>query len=308
MKVRFDCPLDFLSETDISVFLEKNGLQIDNLNPDIIVVNPGTSRFLDKAYFSEFHNLKFVCTPSTGVNHIDTKYLDSLSVKYYCLLDNRPALDDIHASAEFTWIHIMNLHRKFLDAVHSIDSWRSSENESLLRSNELHRKTIGIIGMGRIGNKIANYASSFGMNIKFYDPYVDVCTSIKRSEKVKSLDELCVCDVISINCYLTNETREMITYGSLDNLRKGSIVVNTSRGEVVDENYIVHLVTNRDVLYGADVLQGEQNLDKLFSSPLYRLSKSMPNRVTLTPHVAGATKESQTKALQTVIDVIRGQI
>jgi len=304
MKIRFDCPLDFLSNKDIDTFLLEHQLQIDDENPDVLVINPGTPVFLEREYFSRFHNLKFVCTPSTGVNHIDTCFLDSLGIKYFCLLDNRAALNDIHASAELTWVHIMNLQRKFLEAVQSIDLWRSSENESLLRSNELHKKTIGIIGMGRIGNKIANYSNSFGLTVKFYDPYVDSCILNSSAAKVDSLNQISECDIISINCYLTNETREMITYGSLDSVRKGTIIVNTSRGEVVNEDYICYLVNNKEILYGADVLQGEQNLDKLFNSPLYKLSKIIPNRIVLTPHIAGATKESQFKALKAVVDII----
>lgn len=302
MKVRIDCPVNFLTKDELNQILLKRGMSIDNRNPDAIIVNPGTDKFLDKNYFSEFKNLKYVASPSTGTNHIDLDYLKTQGVKAFCLLDDKASLQNIHASAEFTWIHIMNLQRKFLQATRSTDDWRSDDNETLLRSNEIFGKTIGIIGMGRIGNKVAKYANAFGLNVKFYDPYVE--SSASKAFRVESLKDLENCDIISINCNLNSETRNMISFGVWDSLSAGTIVVNTSRGEVVDEDYIVHLVNNNKILYGADVLHNEQEINALKASNIYKLSK-VCDRIVLTPHVAGATKESQTKALVTVLDLIK---
>jgi len=302
MKIRIDCPLNFLSSSEIDEILLNRGMILEQHDPESIIVNPGTDKFLGEDYFSEFKNLKNVASPSTGTNHIDLSFLSSKGVKTYCLLDDKASLKNIHASAEFTWIHIMNLQRKFINATRSVDQWRSDKNESNLRSYELFNKSIGIVGMGRIGNKIAKYASAFGLRIFYYDPYV--IASETSSERVDSLESLAKCDIISINCALNDETRNIVNFGVWDELKAGSIVVNTSRGEVVNEDYIVHLVERNQIMFGADVLHNEQNISKLKESPLYKLSK-MCDRVVLTPHVAGATKESQTKALVAVLDLIR---
>ena len=101
MKIKLECPTDFMNQ-DI----------IKNINlsddPECLIVNPGIDKFLDEEYFKQFKNLKVVGTPSTGVNHMDIDYLSKNNIKYYCLLDDREGLESITASAEFTWLHIMN--------------------------------------------------------------------------------------------------------------------------------------------------------------------------------------------------------
>ena len=269
-------------------------------DPECAIVNPGSSVPLGAKYFDQFQSLKVVGTPSTGVNHIDVEYLTKRNIPVRCLLDDRKTLNNIHASAEFTWLHIMNAYRKFQLAVNSKEHWRRKENEDYLRSNELHEKKLGIVGMGRIGKKLVKYANAFGMDVKWYDPYVDEKTSMlcQLSNKAKNLNDLKDCDILSINCYLTDETRELITYGTLDDFKRGLVVINTSRGEVVNEDYIYDLVITDEIVYSADVLCGEQSMGSLRKSKLFCLEH---DGLTITPHVAGATYESQWKALQSIL-------
>ena len=300
MRVKLECPVNFLGHQELDRILESRKMTLCDEDPQAVIVNPGTSEFLDTAYFEKYKSLKVVGTPSTGTNHIDVAGLKKKGINVTCLLDNKKSLEDIHASAEFTWLHIMNLTRKFTNAVNATAGWRSNTNELFLRSNELHGKTIGVVGLGRIGTKIAKYASTFGMNVCYYDPYVNNYSYTK----VKSLKDLTECDTISINCALTKETAGMIKPGVWDRINPGTIVVNTSRGEVVDEDYIVWLVKEAGILYGADVLRNEQNIAALKKSPILSLSKRT-DKVVITPHVAGATKESQTKALLTTLDLAK---
>jgi len=302
MKIRLDCPVNFLSNDELDEILASRGMSLEKDDPEAIIVNPGTDKFLDESYFSSFKSLKYVASPSTGTNHIDLFYLARRNIRAFCLLDDKTSLKNIHASAEFTWIHIMNLHRKFLNATRSIEQWRSDKNELNLRSNELYGKSIGIVGMGRIGSKIAKYANAFGLSVFYYDPHVsDPETPAIR---VESLGALSKYDIISLNCSLNDETRNMVNFGIWDDIAPGTIVVNTSRGEVVNEDYIVYLVQKNQIMFGADVLHNEQNVEKLKESPIYKMSK-VCDRVVLTPHVAGATKESQSKALVAVLNLIK---
>ncbi len=303
MRVKLECPVNFLEHNELDKILIGKGMTLCNEDPQVVIVNPGTSEFLDNNYFADYKNLTVVGTPSTGTNHIDVNALTDRGVCVVCLLDNKKSLEDIHASAEFTWLHIMNLTRKFTNAVNATAGWRSNTNELFLRSNELHGKTIGIVGLGRIGTKIAKYATTFGMNVCYYDPYVNNYTY----RQVKTLRQIEDCDIISINCSLTKETTGMIRPGVWDRIKAGTVVVNTSRGEVVDEDYIVALVKDWGILYGTDVLRNEQNIPSLKKSPILALSKRT-DKVVITPHVAGATKESQTKALLTTLDLSRGKL
>ena len=245
MRVKIECPINFLQIQDLNVMLDSLGFIVDKEDPECVIVNPGTDVFLGEQYFKQYKNLKVVGTPSTGVNHLDIQYLKDRDVKVKCLLDNRDVLENIHASAEFTWLHIMNAFRKFLPAVERVKYWRDDHNEKFLRSNELAGKTIGIVGLGRIGRKIAKYATAFGMKVIYYDPYVS-SYQYNRAFYLTSMKES---DILCISCYLTEETTGLISSGVLDDFKDGLIVVNTSRGEVVNENYIYDLITNDKIFY-----------------------------------------------------------
>ena len=295
-RLKIECPINFLSDHDLMNLLEQNDFVLDNDDPECIIVNPGTEKFLDEKHFADYPSLKVVATPSTGVNHLDTNYLKKRKVETFCLLDDRETLKNIHASAEFTWVHIMNAVRKFTLSLKHMKNWREDENELLLRSNELAGKSIGIIGMGRIGTKILKYSKAFNMKAYWYDPYVkdQYFYRLENAKKVNSLEELKNCDIISINCYLTEETKHLITHDVFKDFKENLVVVNTSRGEVVDEDYVYDLIVNDRIFYSCDVLQGEQDIEKLKKSKLYNLKR---DNLVITPHVAGATVESQTKAL-----------
>ena len=299
MRTRIECPVNFLQVQDLDLFLDEYGIVVDREDPECVIVNPGTDVFLGEQYFAKYPNLKIVGTPSTGVNHLDTAYLRSRGVSVKCLLDNRNVLENIHASAEFTWLHIMNAFRKFIPAVERVQHWRDDHNEKFLRSNELAGKTIGIIGLGRIGRKIAKYATAFGMKIVYYDPYVSPPPS-SQYDRTFSLTNMKDIDILCISCYLTEETRGLIDKGVLDDFKNGLIVVNTSRGEVVNEDYIYDLVTNDKIFYSCDVLCNEQDIAALSNSSLLNLKR---DNIVITPHVAGATIESQTKALKGILEL-----
>ena len=296
MRVKIECPINFLQEQDLNVILDSLGYTPDSDDPECIIVNPGTDVFLGEDYFSRYKSLKAVGTPSTGVNHLDMTYLESRDITVKCLLDNRDVLENIHASAEFTWLHVMNAFRRFIPAVNSIAAWRDDDNERYLRSNELAGKTIGIVGLGRIGRKLARYAEAFSMNVVYYDPYV------KKDEykRVFSLTNLQNVDILCISCYLTDETKGIISNGILDDFKENLIVINTSRGETVDEDYIYDLVTKDKIFYSCDVLCNEQDVEKLRKSKLFNLKR---DNIVITPHVAGATIESQTKALRGILEL-----
>ena len=175
----------------------------------------------------------------------------------------------------------------------SVNDWRDSDNESSLRFKELSNKNIGIIGFGRIGRKVKRYAKAFDMNVKFYDPYVEGSCS--------SLSDLYDSDVLSINCYLNSETKNMVSNGFFDGFKEGLVVVNTSRGEVVDENYISKLIKDKKIFYSCDVLRNEQDIDSLKTSPLYKLNEKGCSNLVITPHVAGVSVDSQRKALEIIL-------
>lgn len=122
----------------------------------------------------------------------------------------------------------------------------------------LQGRTLGIIGLGRIGRAMADRARAFGMHVAFYDPYVSQGHR-KDVEKVEGLDMLLSsCDVLSIHCPLTGETAGMIDRNALGRLRPGSILINTARGGIVDQDALLDkLVAGTLCAAGLDVLSHE---------------------------------------------------
>tara|TARA_B100000214_G_scaffold226705_1_gene165150 strand:+ start:125 stop:1039 length:915 start_codon:yes stop_codon:yes gene_type:complete len=298
VRIAIDCPTDFIKYKDDLLY--DWGLQ-ESIYPEILITNPGSEYKYDEHHFNDEHyqDLKIVATPSTGNTHIDLDYLEKKGIEFYSLLDDRESLDKITASSEFTWLHIMNAMRKFRVATNNTRYWREKENEDKLRTQQLSGKTIGIIGYGRIGKNVSKYAEAFGMDFLFYDPDV-----FANGNKVSSIDAMKDADIISINCGLNDTSRNLITYDIFKDFKKGLVVVNTSRGEVVDERYISLLIKSREIFYSADVIVDEQNLSTPHHSELYKLYESGEyDNLTLTPHVAGVTTDSQQIAFRSIIEL-----
>jgi len=298
VRVQIDCPTDFINIKDDLLY--DWGLQ-ESIYPEILITNPGSEYKYDEHHFNDEHyqDLKIVATPSTGNTHIDLDYLEKKGIEFYSLLDDRESLDKITASSEFTWLHIMNAMRKFRVATNNTRYWREEKNEDKLRTQQLSGKTIGIIGYGRIGKNVSKYAKAFGMDFLFYDPDV-----FANGNKVSSIQSMKDVDIVSINCGLNDTSRNLITYDTFKDFKKGLVVVNTSRGEVVDERYISLLIKSREIFYSADVIVDEQNLSTPHHSELYKLYDSGEyENLTLTPHVAGVTTDSQEIAFRSIIEL-----
>ena len=297
-KIQIDCPTDFINIKDDLLY--DWGLQ-ESIYPEILITNPGSDFKYDESSLNNewCKDLKIVATPSTGNTHIDLDYLKKRGIQFYSLLDDRKSLDKITASSEFTWIHIMSAMRKFKEATDKTSYWRTPYNENQLRTQQLYGKTIGIIGYGRIGKNVSKYAKAFGMDFLFYDPDV-----FANGNKVSSIDSMKDVDIVSINCGLNDKSRNLITYDTFKDFKKGLVVVNTSRGEVVDERYISLLIKSREIFYSADVIVDEQNISTPHHSELYKLYESEKyDNLTLTPHVAGVTTDSQEIAFRSILDL-----
>lgn len=297
-KIQIDCPTDFINIKDDLLY--DWGLQ-ESIYPEILITNPGSDFKYDESSLNNewCKDLKIVATPSTGNTHIDLDYLKKRGIQFYSLLDDRKSLDKITASSEFTWLHIMNAMRKFRQATNNTKHWREKNNEENLRTQQLYGKTIGIIGYGRIGKNVSKYAETFGMNYKFYDPNV-----LRGKNKVSDIESLKDVDIVSINCGLNESSKNLITYDTFKNFKKGLVVINTSRGEVVDERYISLLIKSREIYYSADVIVDEQNENTPFHSELFQLYQSGKyENLTLTPHVAGVTTDSQEIAFRSILEL-----
>jgi len=215
-----------------------------------------------------------IATASTGVDHIDLTFMERMGVKVFSLLDDREGLNEIHASSEWTFALILMGLRRANRLLGQMDRGNAGF--------ELYEKTVGIVGLGRIGSNIWRWCTAFGAHVLYYDPFVHGYTAalevIFRS-----------CNIVCVTCSFNEDTRGMIDYSLLERLPQDALLVNTSRGPIVNENDVTRILKERkDLTYAVDVWDGELKGIK----PPYL---GLPN-VLFTPHIAGHTVESETKA------------
>lgn len=252
--------------------------------------NPGQNFVVNDGILDKMPALKIISTASTGKNHIDEDACARRGIDVYCLLDHRETLEAISASPEFTFLLMLNTLRRLDVCMNEVTEGRWRDNEELMRGREMYGKQIGLVGMGRIGRRLKRWCEAFDASVVYYDPYVDDIDG-----KINSLDELfSSVDMVCVCCYLTAETTNMIDGALLGTMKPNACLVNTSRGEVIVEDDLISFIKDRpDVEVAVDVLAGEVTGTHL-SSELIALHKQ--GRIIVTPHIAGASTESQSKA------------
>ena len=263
----------------------------DPMVAEALVIDPNVTLY--KEQLDLYPELRVIVTASTGTNHIDLKECELRNIKVLSLLDDREGLDEIKASSEFTFLLLLATLKSLKQGLAEVAGGRWKVNERLFRGNELFGKDVGIVGFGRIGQNMFRYCKVFGANIKHvFDP---------RTVRNGVLEELFEnSDIVIICCSLTEVTYGMVDYDLLSRLKKGAVLVNTARGEVMVEADLLRILLERsDLRVGIDVLAGEVHGTHLASSLLCLSS------VTTTPHMAGVTVESQEKAARIALKLLK---
>jgi D-3-phosphoglycerate dehydrogenase len=164
----------------------------------------------------------------------------------------------------------------------------------MFRGQELFGRRLGILGLGRVGEKVATYGMAFGMQARAWDPYrLDWTVDVERA---KSLDELLpASDVLTVHVPLTSETYHLLGTRELSLLPLGAVLVNTSRGAVVDDGALLrHLEDGRLSGAALDVIEGGSSSGAVADTPLVKYACEHANLI-ITPHIGGATVESMAK-------------
>ena len=247
-----------------------------------------TRKVLEKAR----PKLKVLSKYGIGVDKIDVKSCTEFGIP----LLFTPGVNHTTV-AEHTFLLLLALEKNFLFHTDSTRSggWKRKTGHELLE------KTIGIIGLGRIGKEVVIRARAFGMKVIAFDVYWDEkFAAANQVKRAASLDEIyAAADYISLHTNLTPETRDMISAKSIAKMTKGAIILNCARGEVVHTSDVVDALKSGQLGgYGTDVLDEEP---PKADHPLLKL----PN-VVCTPHIASRTHESvQRQAVAAVTNLIR---
>lgn len=253
------------------------------------------NRYLDKKVLDKFPNLKYLISATTGHDHIDLKILKERNIQLISLRGHNEFLKTIPSTAEHTWALLLSLIRKIPMANEHVRSgfW----DRDLFKGFQLKGKTIGIIGLGRTGLKVAKYAKAFDMRIKYYDPSVNNLEYLKCG---KIVDLLKSSDIISIHIHSNEDNKNFIDKEKIYSIKKGALVINTSRGSIWDENVFYKALLNDNIGgVATDVITTE--LNDIKKSPLWQAQQKGEN-IIITPHIGGATYDAMWACEEFIVD------
>jgi D-3-phosphoglycerate dehydrogenase / 2-oxoglutarate reductase len=305
---------DGLSNVGVEV-LRKAGLEVD-LRPakgkdlldamqyaDALVVRSATQVTSEVVSSSPKQGnalrLRVVGRAGVGVDNIDTEACKAAGIAVV----NAP-LAATNAVAELAFSLMLSLARH----VHRADgSMRKGEWEKkAFLGTELRGKTLGLVGIGRIGGRVAELSKAFGMSVVAYDPYVphDKARAMGVDKKERLEEVLAASDYVSIHVALTPETRHLIGERTLEHFRKTAYLINLSRGPVIDTAALVRALKAGQLAgAGLDVYEEEP-------LPADHELRTLPN-VALAPHLGASTREAQDMAGQMVaeqvVKVLKGE-
>jgi len=245
--------------------------------------------------------LKVVSNYAVGFDNINVPEVTDKGV----VVTNTPS-DEVNESvAEHSWALMLALARRIVEADESTrrGSYKGWE-PGIFIGNNMVGKTLGIVGLGRIGSMTARRAKGFNMKVLYNKRSPDPEAEKELGVEFSDLDKLYAeSDFISLHVPLTDETRHMINKDSLGKMKKGVIIVNTARGPVIDEGDLVDAIRDGKVGgAGLDVFDNEPNINPELIA--------MEN-VILTPHIASATWEARNKmgsqAVDAILDTLSGK-
>ncbi len=279
--------------TNISDSKTKTEELISNIvDTDIVVIRSSTK--INKDILQEANKLKIIARCGVGIDNIDIE--EATNKEIY--VTNSPNANIISV-AELTIGLIISAARNIHTSNNSLKDKNWDRNKFL--GTELYKKQLGLIGFGKAAREVAKRLTAFGMDIVFYDPYVDV--SVDEANKVE-LDELLkTSDVISIHVVKNEETKNMINDEKLNLIKKGGILVNTSRGGIVDEVALFKRSSDHVIFAGLDVFSQEPpDINETFST----------SNIVTTPHLGASTQEAQLRAgletVQNISDILNGEL
>lgn len=240
---------------------------------------------VDEALLREAGKLKIVANVSIGADNLDLALMAQRGV----WASNTPGHFD-YPVAEYAIGGIIAVLRRILEADQFVRSgnWRSFQ-PGLWDGEGLTNKKLGIIGMGSIGKSLARLGSSLGMEVFYYNRS-DVSTPYARL----SLQELLsVSDVVSVHVPYSAQSHEMIGADELQRMKKGALLVNTSRGKVLDERALIHALVTGHL--------GGAVLDVFYDEPQVPEALRLLPNVVLSPHVGGGTRSSRIACYQMAV-------
>ena len=276
------------AEVDIKILPSVDELKEMLPEYDLLVmrVDPKIGRdILDAAV----KRVKMIAVCAAGTNHIDLEYARELGIR----VQNAPGIN-CNAVAELVISKMIDLSRFTMEANQEVQQ-EGIWNKYKYTGHELGGHVLGIIGLGKIGSRVAELARAFNMKVAAYDPYVDAAAmKEKGADKAETLEELCaISDYISLHTPLTGETRGMISEKEFAQMKDGAILINCARGGVVDEAAAkAALLSGKLAGFSTDVLVNELAGKGLGDNARLESELFGVRGFTASPHIGGRTHEA----------------
>ena len=270
---RFD---EFLQGKDFEIVFTKLGLH------------------LGKNQIDTLKSLSTICTPTTGYNHIDVEYASAKGINIIGLKNEKEFLAQVKSTAEHTWALLLAIARNLYAAIDTTQK-KAEWNRIPYKADELSEKTLGIIGYGRLGKIVAQYGIAFGMKILAHDidesVFVDLPTEVKSCNLNTLLEKS---DYVILLISWNQENNHFMDGVKLNSMKKTAYLINTSRGELLDEKALLSSLKEKKLNGAAlDVLEGDSIWDphqKVSNELLAYASKN--DNLIITPHMGGYGKSS----------------
>ncbi|KAA3643232.1 MAG: D-glycerate dehydrogenase [Chloroflexi bacterium] len=237
-------------------------------------------------------SLKVISQVAVGYNNIDVAAATQRGIP----VGNTPGVLT-KTTADFAWALLMAAARRVVEGQRFVEAgkWRTW-SPTLLMGSDVHGATLGIIGFGRIGQAVAKRAQGFDMRVIYYNPSTDLEIGKQYGAESCSLEEvLSESDFLSLHVPLNTETRHMIGTDELCQMKPSSILINTARGEVVDQQALYQALAKKTIAYAAlDVTEPEPIL---MDDPLLSLDNCI-----VVPHIASSSRATRRKMAQMALD------
>ncbi len=260
---------------------------------------------IDDDFLDHAPNLKLIGSPHTGRDHLDLEAIEKRGITLFHIAEEYELLNSFTATSELTFGLLLSIVRKIPKAIETANSGRWAWENFI--GFQLSKKTMGILGLGRLGAITARIALGFGMRVIAHDirdvqaPGVDMV----------SLNTLLAqSDVFSIHIHLNEKTSGFMDGEKFSKMKPGAILLNTSRGRIVNEpDLLAALESGQLGGAGLDVIDGERlQPEELKNHPVISYAREHDN-VVVVPHIGGSTMESLTGArifmAQKMVDFMR---
>ena len=271
----------------------ENKLKLENIihNYEGLIVRNKTQ--VDSNVLKNAKKLKFIGRLGVGLDNIDTEFCKNKNIHV------QPATGmNADSVAEYVVSSSMSLIKK-IPMFHN-GTIKGEWPRTTIRSAEINQKFLGIIGFGTIGKKVAKFCSKNGLKILAYDPYINEINNKEIDAKLSNLNEIYEkSDIISIHLPLTDETKNMINKSSFSKMKNNPIIINTSRGSIINENDLIDAYHEKIISgFALDVFENEPIESKFYN-------KIVPGmNCILTPHISGVTTESNIRVSDFIVKKI----